>query len=740
MYKKISEIGKGALAVTLIGLVLASIAIASPVAMFARKADAAPTCQVLAITGANASGYEAVNPPTNAIDNNLNTRWSNNGASWISADLGKQQTICSVDIAWYKGNTRTNNFVIAASSDGTSYINVYSGKSSGTTASAERYSFAETNARYVRITVNSNTATTWTSISEIGVNGYTPVVDTTAPSIGITSPLTGATLLQQNGKIVVQGTASDNSGLQAVELRIDNGAYAAVTPKAAGDWSAWTITIDVNSSGSYRLVSRATDKAGNQAWSSININVIADAIAPSVAIASPTSGSTVLTGTQTVSGTASDNLGGAGINTVQVRLDSGSYLIATPKATGDWSTWSASLNIATAGTHTIYAKATDKSGNTNEVPSTITASIPDTTAPLIAITQPAMNAALTDGTISVTGTSSDAGGIKLVEVSLDGGAYAAATSTGTGWSTWKATVTTTASGSHTIKARATDNAGNQATNSINVSVSISTGTTLDKFGIKEIYQTKTGGNEWYVNMASPTSDPMFRNLPSMTKQSDGSWQVSASQVRMEAWSPANEKWQNVEITEYAKIIGGTNQLLQMYSRGGHHTTSDPCQGSALKARLYGNGEAAWVKEVNHPAYTGNRGTMQATTTPLLDRWVGFKAVIYNVVGSDGKTYVRMESYIDDSVTDSNGNLVIKNNWKLASVVEDKGGWSTSDPDFKSNCFPVNVDSTYQYRQRDEILSMPGGTSTANLGAFRSDDLTWDWKYLSVREIVAPGSS
>jgi hypothetical protein len=634
MYQKISKIGKGALAVSLIGLVLASVTIASSVVMFARKADAAPTCQTLAITGVNASSYETVNPPTNAIDNKLSTRWSGDGVgSWIRADLGKQQTVCSVDIAWYHGNERTNNFVIAVSKDGTSFTNVYTGKSSGTTTSAERYSFAETTARYVRVTVNGNSINTWASITEIDVIGYTPIVDTTAPSVSITSPA---------------------------------------------------------------------------------------------------SGSTLSTGTRTISGTASDS---SGVSTVQVRLDSGSYVTATPKAAGDWSTWSTSLNIASAGSHTIYSKATDKAGNYKESSATITATTADTILPLVAITQPAANAALTSDTISVTGTSSDAGGVKAVEVSVDGGAYATATSTGTGWSTWKATVTA-ASGPHTIKARATDNSGNQATNSINVSVSISSDTTLDKFGIEKIYATKSGGNEWYVNMADPKSDPMFRNLPSMTKQSDGSWQVSASQVRMEAWSPENEKWLNVEITEYAKILGGSNELLQMYSRGGHHTDSNQCLGSAYKGRLYGDGEAAFVKEITHPAYAGNRGIVQATDTPLADRWVGFKTVIYNFV-ENGKTYVHMESYIDDDVTDSNGNLGIKNNWKLASVYEDKGGWSSSDSDFNASCFPTNKDSTHQYRQRDEIHNLPGGTSTQNIAAWRSDDLTWDWKYLSVREIQAP---
>jgi hypothetical protein len=264
---------------------------------------------------------------------------------------------------------------------------------------------------------------------------------------------------------------------------------------------------------------------------------------------------------------------------------------------------------------------------------------------------------------------------------------------------------------------------------------------MDSFGVEKLYPTAAGGNEWYVNMEDPRDDPNFRNLGNVhfSKNSDGSWKVSADQIRMEAWSPANEKWLNVEITEYAKIESGSNELLQMYSRGGHHTLRDECLGSAYKARLYGDGTSAWNKEVTHPAYAGNRAETRATTESLSDRWIGFKAIIYNVV-EDGKTYVRLESYIDDDVTDANGNLVVKNNWKLASVYEDKGGWTTNNSDFNTSCFPVDKDSDTQYRQRDEIINMPGGTSTQNIAAFRSDDLTWSFKYLSVREIDPSGQT
>ncbi|MGI0048873.1 MAG: Ig-like domain-containing protein, partial [Nitrososphaera sp.] len=323
----------------------------------------------------------------------------------------------------------------------------------------------------------------------------------------------------------------------------------------------------------------------------------------------------------------------------------------------------------------------------------------------MAITNPTANSVLTmtGGNIAVSGMASDSeSGVRIVEVRVDDGSYVAATPKSAGdWSSWSMTLPISA-GEHRLVPRAMDNAGNQAWNSIYVTITdtpsgVGDTGTLDQFGIEKIYPTTEGGNEWYVNMDDPKSDPNFRNLPSMTKQSDGSWQVSASQVRMEAWSPSGEKWLNVEITGYAKMVSGSNELIQWYSRGGHHTSSNECLGSAYKARLYGDGDAAWVKEVTHPAYAGNRASVQATDDPMNGRWVGFKAVMYNFV-ENGKTYVRMESYIDNDVTDSNGNLVIGNNWKLASVYEDKGGWSTSNPDFNSSCAPSNKDSTQQYRQ------------------------------------------
>ena len=142
---------------------------------FLNNAHAQTCSNNLPVNSISASGNDG-NVPSNVLDNNLNTRWSNLGiGSWILADLGSTNTVCSVDIAWYSGNQRTSNFVIATSTDGSAFTNVFSGTSSGTTLNSEKYTFSSTNARYVRVTVNGNSQNNWASITELDIFGTTSV-------------------------------------------------------------------------------------------------------------------------------------------------------------------------------------------------------------------------------------------------------------------------------------------------------------------------------------------------------------------------------------------------------------------------------------------------------------------------------------------------------------------------------------------------------------------------------------
>jgi hypothetical protein len=260
-----------------------------------RVAAVESPCTSLAINSLAASGDDG-NVPSNTIDDNLGTRWSDYGIGpWLIGDLGEQNatsttTICHVDIAWYNGNQRSNNFEISVSNDTTTYTTVYTGNSSGTTISPERYDFADIEARYVKITINGNNQNEWTSITEIEINAQGDNTriepdsdpyhddDTLPPSVKIISPVADSAVINvTSSQITIQGTASDKimgSGIRLIEVEVGgNGSYIPATPKAPGDWSFWTSTIDVASAGNHRIVSRATDNAGNIAWNSICVTV-----------------------------------------------------------------------------------------------------------------------------------------------------------------------------------------------------------------------------------------------------------------------------------------------------------------------------------------------------------------------------------------------------------------------------------------------------------------------------------
>ena len=104
----------------------------------------------LPVGTATSSGSQSTYPPTNAIDNNFNTKWYSTFIvnPWIKLDLGVQKSVCSVSIAWADGTSRQYGFVISVSTDGTkALVNVFTGKKSRLTTSPEKYNFAESQAK-----------------------------------------------------------------------------------------------------------------------------------------------------------------------------------------------------------------------------------------------------------------------------------------------------------------------------------------------------------------------------------------------------------------------------------------------------------------------------------------------------------------------------------------------------------------------------------------------------------------
>lgn len=125
-------------------------------------------------TPVNASGDDG-NVAANAVDNDLNTRWSATGnGQWIQFCLGSSATVTGVDIAFYKGDTRRAIFDVLVSTDGISWTNAATGlQSSGTSLNFESFTFTGRTAKYVRILGHGNNLNEWNSYAEVKIKTTT---------------------------------------------------------------------------------------------------------------------------------------------------------------------------------------------------------------------------------------------------------------------------------------------------------------------------------------------------------------------------------------------------------------------------------------------------------------------------------------------------------------------------------------------------------------------------------------
>ncbi|HOK65172.1 MAG TPA: glycoside hydrolase family 2 TIM barrel-domain containing protein [Anaerohalosphaeraceae bacterium] len=122
------------------------------------------------VAAVSASHYETANPPQNAVDGNLTTRWAGNNYPWILFDFGSPRSVEKIAIAFYLGEQRRYTFGVEASNDQSTWISlISSAQSSGTTRALEEFDVPDTTARYIRINGYGNTGPypTWTSFYEV---------------------------------------------------------------------------------------------------------------------------------------------------------------------------------------------------------------------------------------------------------------------------------------------------------------------------------------------------------------------------------------------------------------------------------------------------------------------------------------------------------------------------------------------------------------------------------------------
>jgi hypothetical protein len=261
---------------------------------------------------------------------------------------------------------------------------------------------------------------------------------------------------------------------------------------------------------------------------------------------------------------------------------------------------------------------------------------------------------------------------------------------------------------------------------------------VDKFGVREIYPTKPGGEEWFMNMQNPTGDPRFNPQANITKNPDGSYKMMEQQVRMEVYpstgyhedeiTTLNQKdlaakgymqspndWKNVEMTGYVKLISSiSNDQFNWYNRGGRHTNSAPCEGTAYKADViyYSSGQTRFNKEQWFSGGYSFTSPKNVSISSIQGKWVGLKYIVYNFQQPDGTMAVRLQSWFDANADGK---------WIKINEFVDSGGWG----DQGSICGGAP----------DQLITWGGPIAT-----FRWDNATHvDFKNFSVREIEPPAA-
>jgi hypothetical protein len=289
----------------------------------------------------------------------------------------------------------------------------------------------------------------------------------------------------------------------------------------------------------------------------------------------------------------------------------------------------------------------------------------------------------------------------------------------------------------------------------------------------QLYPTATDGREWYLpdNTDLNNNDELISDEGSISIAQAGTPTVyhtdgfgSDAEIRLNVRSPSGKAWwRNIEMTAYYRNMGAIGTAgpphTEMVARGGYHTSDtiqissvnqgvtpptgtavwpwwnafssgDSINGAAIGASHHGNlyfppgvgSPSFWAsveKELSHiDGYCSPRATVNTANTtnqlPAPGQWFGEKFVIRNSV--DG-TKVKMEVWLDAAV---NGNWV-----KVTEYTDQNGlGNDWTAPSLNgTDASPYNI-------APNQLITWAGPYAE-----FRADNVSLDFKQLSVREIA-----
>lgn len=383
------------------------------------------------------------------------------------------------------------------------------------------------------------------SFGNIGVSSNVTVTINAAPSVGVTSPATGASITVNTLTNITATAAASNPGATISNVQFYVNGASQGTVAAAPYTVAWTPTLP----GVYSLTAVATDSVGTQKTSpTVSVTVVpvggggggggpvVIGNAPTVSVTSPVGGTQLPVNTPAVViATAADSDG----NIASVQFFANTVSIGSSSVYPYNVTWTPT----SLGNYALTAQATDNSGNAvTSVGVQITVTDPASVLPTVAVTAPTAAAALPVGALqNLQATATDAVAVRSVQFYVNGQPEGTPVTTFPFVTSW----TPATLGAYAITARAINASGNQALSAaINVTVTGGTGPTasivspaagaaLPVNAAQTITATATSTTgtvanvQFFVNGVSVGSDASFPYTSAWTPSALGSYSILA---------------------------------------------------------------------------------------------------------------------------------------------------------------------------------------------------------------------
>ncbi|WNR45769.1 OmpL47-type beta-barrel domain-containing protein [Paenibacillus roseipurpureus] len=192
------------------------------------------------------SGFQPGNTPENTLDGNGSTRWSAQGAGqWIQYNLGQDQLISEVQLAFNQSDARKYTFDVLVSTDGITYTKVLDRVISSLTPATnpveyplQSFSFSPIAARLVKIVGYGSTVNDWNNYTEVRIGNVTPVLTPMPASLEsvAVNPEATQVLIGKQTRLTVTGKLTNGSEVSKAQ-------FAAIKYRSS-DSSVLTINED----------------------------------------------------------------------------------------------------------------------------------------------------------------------------------------------------------------------------------------------------------------------------------------------------------------------------------------------------------------------------------------------------------------------------------------------------------------------------------------------------------------